>query len=93
MSANNSSTEYSNPVLYNFIGYQLQPYWLFIVQLLVIQILMRLYSLIESSCKKKKKHIYIAIELSILGQERTGEFFFISWEKNAQSIYTAVPLV
>lgn len=74
MSANNSSDQFSNPVLYHFIGYQLQPYWLFIVQLIIIQILLRLYSLIESACKRKKKHIYIALELTILGQKRTGEF-------------------
>ena len=55
MSANNSSDQYSNPVLYQFIGYQLQPYWLFIVQLIFLQILLRLYSLIESSCKKEKE--------------------------------------
>ena len=74
MSANNSSSlQYSNPVLYNFIGYQVQPYWLFIAELLFLQILQRLYSFIESSCKKKKKHIYIALELTILGPKRTGE--------------------
>ena len=61
-----------NPILGTFISFEVQPYWLFVVELLFLQLLQRLYSLIESSCKKKKKHIYIALELSILGTKRTG---------------------
>ncbi|CAF1132923.1 unnamed protein product [Adineta ricciae] len=61
-----------NPVLGTFISFEVQPYWLFVVELLFLQLLQRIYSLIESSCKKKKKHIYIALELSILGTKRTG---------------------
>ncbi|UJR10993.1 hypothetical protein I4U23_015177 [Adineta vaga] len=61
-----------NPVLGNFISFEIQPYWLIIVELLFLQLLQRLYSLIDSACKKKKKHIYIALELSILGTKRTG---------------------
>lgn len=66
---------YGNPVLGTFATFEVQPYWLIIVELLFLQLLQRLYSLIESACKKKKKHIYIAVELSILGEKRTGTFF------------------
>lgn len=74
MSSNSSSSQqYANPVLFHFISFVVQPYWLFIVELLFLQVLQRLYSLIESACKKKKKHIYIALELTMLGKKRTGE--------------------
>lgn len=74
MSTNESSSsgQYANPVLYHFIGFTVQPYWVFIVELLFLQLLQRIYSFIESACKKKKKHIYIALELTMLGKKRTG---------------------
>jgi len=72
MSSSNETSSYANPVLYYFIGFQVQPYWVFIAELLFLQLLQRLYSLIESACKKKKKHIYIALELTMLGKKRTG---------------------
>jgi hypothetical protein len=74
MSSNSSSDQqYINPVLPIFVGTTIQPYWLIIVELLFLQVLLRTNSLIESACKKKKKHIYIALEISILGPERTGK--------------------
>ena len=79
MSSNSSSSQqYANPVLFNFVGFQVQPYWLIVVDLLFLQLLQRIYSLIESVCKKKKKNIYIALEVTILGHRRTGELLFIS---------------
>lgn len=61
-----------NPVLASFGGFNVQPYWLVVVELLFLQLLQRLYSLIESSCKKEKKHIYIAVEISLMGPKDTG---------------------
>ncbi len=74
MGTNTSSYEsYGNPVLNDFVGFTIQPYWLIIAELFFLQILQRTYSLIESVCKKKRKNIYIALELAVLGYKRTGE--------------------
>ncbi|CAF0856758.1 unnamed protein product [Adineta steineri] len=73
MSSNSSSyQQYGNPVLYTFVGFTLQPYWLIIAEMLFLQALQRINSLIGTACKKQKKHVYIALEITILGPKRTG---------------------
>jgi hypothetical protein len=59
--------------LYTFNGINVQPYWLIIVELILIQSMQRLYS--RFACKKEqmKKTWYIALEISVLGEEKAGE--------------------
>ena len=71
-SGSSSYAQHGNPVLVTFGGYTIQPYWLIIVQLLFIQTLQRIYSLLESTCKKEKKHIYIALEIAVMGPKLTS---------------------
>jgi hypothetical protein len=74
MGSNSSSTEQTgNPVLYTFNGITVQPYWLIIVQLVVIQILQRLYSRLALWKSRNNRTWYIALEIAVLGEERAGE--------------------
>ena len=74
MGSNSSSTEqHANAVLYTFNGITVQPYWLIIVQLVVIQFLQRLYSKYACVKDETKKSWYIALEIAVLGKERTSE--------------------
>ncbi|CAF1094335.1 unnamed protein product [Rotaria magnacalcarata] len=73
MGSNSSSyAEHGNPVLSSFGGFIIQPYWLIVLELLFLQLLQRLNSLIESACKGKKKHIYITLEIALIGPTQTG---------------------
>ena len=73
MGANSSSTEqHGNPVLYTFGGITVQPYWLIIVQLIVIQFLQRLYSRFSHWNDKEKQTWFTALEIAVLG-ERAGK--------------------
>jgi hypothetical protein len=75
MGSNSSSTaQTGNPVLYTLGGFAIQPYWLIIVQLVVIQILQRLYSKYACWKSEQNKTWYIALEIAVLGEERAGEF-------------------
>ena len=74
MGASASSTDkYGNPVLYTFGGIVVQPYWLIIVELVVIQFLQRLYSRYACWRKEDDKTWYIALEIVALGEEKAGE--------------------
>ncbi len=67
MGSNSSSTEQSgNPVLYTFDGFAIQPYWLIIVQLVVIQMLQRLYSKFRCWGDQEHKSWYISLEIAVL---------------------------
>ena len=64
MGSNSSAyQEYGNPVLNTFGGFIVQPYWLIIVQLIVIQTLQRLHS--KFKCWGEKTW-YIALEIAVL---------------------------
>lgn len=60
-------------MLYTFGGIIVQPYWLIIVQLLVIQSLQRFYSKFNCIGKKENKTWYIGLEILVLGVKRAGE--------------------
>ncbi|CAF4508329.1 unnamed protein product, partial [Rotaria socialis] len=72
MGSNSSAyAQHGNPVLSSFGGFIIQPYWLIVLELLFLQFLQRLNSLIESACKGKKKHIYITLEIALIGPTQT----------------------
>lgn len=61
-----------NPVLNDYLGFPVQPYWFIIIQLLIIQLLQRLYS--RFRCwKTDKRTLYLPLEIAILG-ENAGDF-------------------
>jgi hypothetical protein len=73
MGSSSSSTQQNgNPLLYAFNGFPIQPYWLIIVQLIVIQMLQRLYSRYACWIKNANRSWYIALEIAALG-EKAGE--------------------
>lgn len=73
MGSNSSSTQQpGNPILYTFGGITIQPYWLIIVQLIVVQLLQRLYSRYFCCINEEKRTWFIALEIAVLG-ERAGE--------------------
>jgi hypothetical protein len=74
MGTNSSSTaQNGNSVLYTFNGINVQPYWLIIVELILIQTMQRLYSRYACWKDERKKTWYIALEIAVLGEERAGE--------------------
>ena len=73
MGANSSATVgHGNPVLYTFTGFAIEPYWLIIIQLLVIQMLQRLYSRF-SPLKGHKKTWHIPLEIRVLKSKENEE--------------------
>ena len=67
MGTNSSSTQQNgNPVLYTFSSITIQPYWLIIVQLIVVQILQRLYNRFTPFRDKHRRTWYISLEIAVL---------------------------
>ncbi|CAF4064207.1 unnamed protein product [Adineta steineri] len=52
-SSSSSYQQYGNPVLYTFVGFTLQPYWLIIAEMLFLQALQRINSLIGTAWPKR----------------------------------------
>ena len=74
MSADNSSLALQgNPVLYSFIGFTIQPYWLIIIELGLIQFLQRLYSRFAPCRTKEEKTWFIPLELAVIGAEEVSK--------------------
>ena len=90
MGSNSSAmAEAGNPVLNYFLGFPVQPYWLIILQLLIIQLLQRSYS--RFACwKGDKRTLYLPLELLILG-EKAGDIFFLTVDDTLLSERTSSP--
>ena len=74
--------ERGNPVLAHFSGFIVQPYWLIIVQLIVIQMLQRIYTKFAPWEKEERKTFLIALELICLGEEKSNGQYFLYEKKS-----------
>lgn len=74
MGASSSSTEqHANPILYTFSGATVQPYWLIVVDLILLQILQRLYNRYTLLRNKHRRTWYISLEIAFLGERISKE--------------------